>query len=227
MQTFTAVVPAAGRGSRMQANKPKQYLPLGDKTIIEHTLTRLLSHPQIEKIVVVIAEDDHYFPSLALATHPKIEVTIGGPERVISVLNGLACVETDWVLVHDAARPCITHADVDRLLAAAERGEDGAILAVPVKDTMKRADPQQCIEQTVERGHLWHALTPQMFPTQQLADAIDAGLAQSVVLTDDASAMELAGFKPLLVTGRADNIKVTQPEDLALAAFILQQQELA
>lgn len=227
MQTFTAVVPAAGRGSRMQANKPKQYLPLGDKTIIEHTLTRLLSHPQIEKIVVVIAEDDHYFPALALATHPKIEVTFGGPERAISVLNGLACVETDWVLVHDAARPCITHADLDRLLAVAERGEDGAILAVPVKDTMKRADPQQHIEQTVERGHLWHALTPQMFPTQQLADAIDAGLAQSVVLTDDASAMELAGFKPLLVTGRADNIKVTQPEDLALAAFILQQQELA
>lgn len=227
MQTFTAVVPAAGRGSRMQANMPKQYLPLGDKTIIEHTLTRLLAHPQIEKIVVVIAADDHYFSSLPLASHPKIEVTIGGPERAISVLNGLSCVETDWVLVHDAARPCITLADLDALLVAAEHGEDGAILAVPVKDTMKRADTSNRIEQTVERGHLWHALTPQMFPTQQLADAIDAGLVQSIVLTDEASAMELAGFKPLLVAGRADNIKVTRPEDLALAAFILQQQERA
>ncbi len=129
------------------------------------------------------------------------------------------------MLVHDAARPCITLADLDSLVAATEHGEDGAILAVPVKDTMKRADAQNRIERTVERGHLWHALTPQMFPTQQLADAIDAGLAQSIVLTDEASAMELAGFKPLLVAGRADNIKVTRPEDLALAAFILQQQE--
>jgi 2-C-methyl-D-erythritol 4-phosphate cytidylyltransferase len=227
MLTFTAVVPAAGRGSRMQANKPKQYLPLGGKTIIEHTLTRLLAHPQIEKIVVVIAEDDTYFPLLAMASHPKIEMAVGGPERAISVLNGLACVETDWVLVHDAARPCITLADLNALLAVAEQHADGGILATPVKDTMKRANAQQCIAQTVERSHLWHALTPQMFPTQQLADAISAGLAKSLVLTDDASAMEMAGFQPLLVTGRADNIKVTQPEDLALAAFILQQQELA
>jgi 2-C-methyl-D-erythritol 4-phosphate cytidylyltransferase len=227
MQTFTAVVPAAGRGSRMQANKPKQYLSLGDKTIIEHTLSRLLAHPQIGKVVVVISEDDHYFSSLPIASHPQIEVTIGGPERAISVLNGLACVETDWVLVHDAARPCITTADLDTLFSVATESDDGAILAVPVKDTMKRADAQNCIEQTVERGHLWHALTPQMFPTQPLADAIDAGLSQSIVLTDDASAMELAGFKPRLVTGRADNIKVTQPEDLALAGFILQQQELS
>lgn len=109
----------------------------------------------------------------------------------------------------------------------ADAGDDGAILAMPVKDTMKRADAQQRIQATVERGHLWHAMTPQMFPTQQLADAIDAGLAQSIVLTDEASAMELAGFNPRLVAGRADNIKVTQPEDLALAAFILQQQENA
>ncbi len=226
MQTFTAVVPAAGRGSRMQANKPKQYLHLGDKTIIEHTLTRLLAHPQIEKIVVVIADDDRYFSSLPVANNPRIEVTLGGPERAISVLNGLSSVETDWVLVHDAARPCITQSDLDALIAVAELGEDGAILAIPVKDTMKRSDTQQRIEETVERGHLWHALTPQMFPTQQLADAIDAGLTQSIVLTDEASAMERAGFKPLLVTGRSDNIKVTRPEDLALAAFILQQQEL-
>jgi 2-C-methyl-D-erythritol 4-phosphate cytidylyltransferase len=227
MLTFTAVVPAAGRGSRMQANKPKQYLSLGDKTIIEHTLARLLAHPQIEKIVVVIAEDDLYFPLLAIASHPQIEMTVGGPERAISVLNGLACVETDWVLVHDAARPCITMSDLNALLAVAEHNADGAILATPVKDTMKRANAQHCIEKTIERGHLWHALTPQMFPTQQLADAISAGLAKSLVLTDEASAMELAGFHPLLIAGRADNIKVTQPEDLALAAFILQQQETA
>ena len=222
MKTFTAVVPAAGRGSRMHANKPKQYLTVGDKTIIEHTLSRLLDHPQIEKVVVVISEDDHYFAALPIASHSKIEVTIGGP-----VLNGLSCVETDWVLVHDAARPCITQSDLDALLSVADAGDDGAILAMPVKDTMKRADAQQRIQATVERGHLWHAMTPQMFPTQQLADAIDAGLAQSIVLTDEASAMELAGFNPRLIAGRADNIKVTQPEDLALAAFILQQQENA
>ncbi len=226
MPTFTAVVPAAGRGSRMQSIIPKQHLMLGDKTILEHTLLRLLAHPAIEKVVVVVSEADEQFSQLSIIKDPRIVVTIGGAERSISVLNGLACVETEWVLVHDAARPCITLSDLDKLFEVATQQDDGAILASPVKDTMKRGDHYQQILETVPRAQLWHALTPQMFPTQLLTDAIDSGISQGLVLTDEASAMELAGYQPKLVAGRADNIKVTLPEDLALAEFILTQQEL-
>ncbi len=225
MPTFTAVVPAAGRGSRMKSMIPKQHLMLGNKTILEHTLLRLLAHPAIEKVVVVVSESDEYFSKLPIMNDPRIVVTIGGAERSMSVLNGLACVETEWVLVHDAARPCITLGDLDKLFEVAIQQDDGAILASPVKDTMKRADHHQQITETVPRCQLWHALTPQMFPTQLLTDAIDSGISQGLVLTDEASAMELAGYYPKLVAGRADNIKVTLPEDLALAEFILTQQE--
>lgn len=225
MPTFTAVVPAAGRGSRMQSKIPKQHLMLGEKTILEHTLMRLLAHPAIEKVVVVVSESDEQFAELSIMHDPRIVVTTGGAERSMSVLNGLACVETEWVLVHDAARPCITASDLDKLFEVAIKQDDGAILASPVKDTMKRSDHQQQITETVSRSQLWHALTPQMFPTQLLTDAIDSGLSQGMVLTDEASAMEIAGYHPKLVAGRADNIKVTLPEDLALAEFILKQQE--
>lgn len=225
MPIFTAVVPAAGRGSRMQSAIPKQHLMLGEKSILEHTLSRLLSHASIGKIVVVLPESDQTFSKLAIASDPRIVMTMGGAERSISVLNGLACVETDWVLVHDAARPCITLTDLDKLFETAVKQDDGAILASPVKDTMKRSDHQNHILETVPRSQLWHALTPQMFPTQLLVDAIDAGINQGLVLTDEASAMEMAGYQPRLVEGRADNIKVTLPEDLALAEFILKQQE--
>lgn len=224
MLTFTVVVPAAGIGSRMGASCPKQYLPLAGKFLIEHTLERLLAHPRIERVVVALAADDDFFQTLPVASHPRLMTTTGGCERADSVLNGLSLVESEWVLVHDAARPCITHQDIDRLIHAGLAG-DGAILGSRVRDTMKRSDAAGYIQKTVDRDQLWHALTPQFFRTGQLRDAIQQGQSQGLPITDEASAMELAGWRPLMVEGRADNIKVTRPEDLALAALFLSQQE--
>ena len=224
MLTFTVVVPAAGIGSRMGASCPKQYLPLAGKFLIEHTLERLLAHPRIERLVVALAADDDFFQTLPVASHPRLMTTTGGCERADSVLNGLSLVESEWVLVHDAARPCITHQDIDRLIHAGLAG-DGAILGSRVRDTMKRSDAAGYIQKTVDRDQLWHALTPQFFRTTLLRDAIQQGQSQGLPITDEASAMELAGWRPLMVEGRADNIKVTRPEDLALAALFLSQQE--
>ena len=224
MLTFTVVVPAAGVGSRMGASCPKQYLPLVGKFLIEHTLERLLGHPRIERVVVAIAADDEFFATLPVASHPRILITTGGAERADSVLQGLALVESDWVLVHDAARPCITHQDIDALIHAGLAG-DGAILGNRVRDTMKRSDASGRIQKTVDRNQLWHALTPQFFRTRHLEAALQQGLKFGAVITDEASAMELAGWHPLMVEGRADNLKVTRPEDLALAALFLSQQE--
>ena len=224
MLTFTVVVPAAGIGSRMGASCPKQYLPLAGKFLIEHTLERLLAHPRIERVVVALAADDDFFQTLPVASHPRLMTTTGGSERADSVLNGLSLVESEWVLVHDAARPCITHQDIDRLIHVGLAG-DGAILGSRVRDTMKRSDAAGYIQKTVDRDQLWHALTPQFFRTTLLRDAIQQGQSQGLPITDEASAMELAGWRPLMVEGRADNIKVTRPEDLALAALFLSQQE--
>jgi len=220
--SFTAVVPAAGIGSRMAADIPKQYLPLGGSTVLEQTLARLLSHPAIGRIIVATAEQDPWFERLAVARHPRILRVNGGRERADSVLNALAHVKTDWVLVHDAARPCLHRADLDAVLAAG-RQPHGALLACRVRDTMKRGDGQGAISNSVPRDELWHALTPQCFATALLQQALSASLAAGAIITDEASAMEWAGFHPRLVEGRADNIKITRPEDLGLAGFFLQQ----
>lgn len=228
IQTVTAVVPAAGIGSRMLSEKPKQYLQLGQLTVIEQTLQRLLSYSRIARVIVVISPQDSFFHSLPIASHPRITMTTtGGRERADSVLSGLHLAETEWVMVHDAARPCITHADLSALIDAAGDSENhGAILAKPVSDTIKQMNTAQCIATTVDRRLLWHALTPQLFPTQPLLQAISHALQRELPITDEASAMELAGYHPRLVPGRSDNIKITVPEDLALATFILQRQEL-
>jgi 2-C-methyl-D-erythritol 4-phosphate cytidylyltransferase len=224
MTSFSVVVPAAGVGSRMGASCPKQYLPLAGKFLIEHTLERLLGHPKVEQVIVAISASDSFFSTLAVASHPRVIITQGGAERADSVLNGLALVTSEWVMVHDAARPCITHQDLDLLIREAVT-PDGALLGSRVRDTMKRTDQHGLIQKTVDREQLWHALTPQFFPTAQLRSALVKGKEHGAVITDEASAMELAGFRPKMVEGRADNIKVTRPEDLALAALYLQQQE--
>ena len=224
MTTFSVVVPAAGVGSRMGASCPKQYLPLAGKFLIEHTLERLLGHPKVEQVIVAISASDTFFSTLAVASHPRVITTLGGAERADSVLNGLALVTSEWVMVHDAARPCITHQDLDLLIREAVT-PDGALLGSRVRDTMKRTDQHGLIQKTVDREQLWHALTPQFFPTSLLRSAMVKGKEHGAVITDEASAMELAGFRPKMVEGRADNIKVTRPEDLALAALYLQQQE--
>ncbi|HCH54131.1 2-C-methyl-D-erythritol 4-phosphate cytidylyltransferase [compost metagenome] len=220
---LTAIVPAAGIGSRMGADCPKQYLTLAGKTILEHTLGCLLSHPAIARVIVALAPHDGWFEQLTVAADPRILRVEGGIERAYSVLNALHVAEGKWVLVHDAARPCLCHGDLDKLIATA-MACDGAILGSRVRDTMKRTDGAGNIVATVEREQLWHALTPQMFPTGTLKRALEEGLALGALITDEASAMERAGFTVKMVEGRADNIKVTRPEDLSLAELFLQQQ---
>ncbi|MBK4715777.1 MULTISPECIES: 2-C-methyl-D-erythritol 4-phosphate cytidylyltransferase [Tenebrionibacter/Tenebrionicola group] len=218
-----AVVPAAGTGSRMQAQCPKQYLTIGDKTILEHAVSALLRHRRVSKVIVAISPEDTRFDALALAKHPQVLKVTGGAQRADSVLAGLnAAGNADWVLVHDAARPCLHPDDLCRLLAIADHSEVGGILASPVRDTMKRGEPGlSCIAHTVARDDLWHALTPQFFPLKLLRECLSRSLAEGALITDEASALEHCGFHPLLVSARADNIKVTRPEDLALAAFYL------
>ena len=220
---LTAIVPAAGIGSRMGADCPKQYLTLAGKTILEHTLGCLLSHPAIARVLVALAPHDGWFEQLAVAADPRILRVEGGIERAYSVLNALHVAQGKWVLVHDAARPCLCHSDLDKLIMTA-MACDGAILGSRVRDTMKRTDGAGNIVATVEREQLWHALTPQMFPTGTLKRALEEGLALGALITDEASAMERAGFTVKMVEGRADNIKVTRPEDLSLAELFLQQQ---
>lgn len=214
-----AVIPASGVGSRMNADKPKQYLLLQNKTILEHTLSIFLNHPTIEKIVLAVSKDDPYYHDIPLLKSEKIEIVFGGATRADSVFNALQVVdENSWVLVHDAARPCLKASDIDKLLTIED--EQGAILATPAVDTMKRAQGTQ-ISHTEDRSTLWHALTPQFFPTKRLKQALQSAFEQHQTITDEASAMEFAGYHPQLVAGRSDNLKITRPEDLALAEFYL------
>jgi len=216
-------------GKRMQADRPKQYLPLLDKTVIEHTLSCFSAHPRITGIVVCLSADDPYWSTLDISSRVPIYVAEGGAERCHSVLNGLEVVsghaadERDWVLVHDAARPCLSRADIDRLIHAVDQDAVGGILAVPVRDTMKRDNDAGRISHTENRVGLWHALTPQMFRLGRLREAMTQALADGFEVTDEASALEHLGLQPLLVEGLASNLKVTRPEDLTLAAYYLQQ----
>lgn len=223
------VIPAAGVGARMQADRPKQYLPLAGKTIIEVTAQVLLDAQPDAPLFIAVSDTDPYFDELAIAGHPRVTRVPGGKERADSVLSALMHIDAQrfpWVLVHDAARPLLRRDDLQQLLQQCETLQMGGILASPVRDTMKRGISVQGVPQvleTVERKQLWHALTPQVFPTLLLRDALTKALFAGVSITDEASAMEWAGHPVQLVAGRADNIKVTQPEDLALARFYLEQ----
>ena len=220
-----AVVPAAGAGRRMGTDIPKQYLKINGKAVIDWTLQTLLSHPDIEFLVVALSADDEYWPDTLSASDSRVRTVTGGEERCHSVLNALealvpAAGEDDWVLVHDAARPCVRPDDISRLIRLASAGV-GGVLGVPVHDTMKRTDAEGGIIETVERKRLWHAFTPQMFPLGLLRQSLRAALAAGVEVTDEASAMEWAGYRPLMVEGAATNIKITRPADLSLAEFYL------
>lgn len=228
---YWAVIPAAGIGRRMASECPKQYLPLAGKTVIEHSLNTLLSHASIAGAVVAISPQDTHWQALDFRTQKPLWIASGGQERGDSVLNALHLLaehasDTDWVLVHDAARPCLRHADLSALIQQCQSHLVGGLLAVPVKDTIKRSvqqDPVGLTEvvETVERNFLWHAQTPQMFRLGALLQALSAALKASVVITDEASAMEWAGNAPLLVEGHDDNLKITRADDLRRAEFIL------
>ncbi|TVR61379.1 MAG: 2-C-methyl-D-erythritol 4-phosphate cytidylyltransferase [Candidatus Competibacteraceae bacterium] len=225
---YWAVVPAAGVGQRMGSAIPKQYLPLVGRPVIVHTLETLLRYPPLAGVVVAIGADDGWWPAMAIEIDSAklLRVVTGGVERGQSVLNGLEALREwaspdDWVLVHDAARPCLSTEDLDRLLAELDADPVGGLLAVPVRDTLKQADAAGRVTTTVDRSRLWHALTPQVFRLGLLRDALRDALARGLTVTDEAAAMEAAGFAPRLVEGRADNVKITRPEDLALAEFYL------
>jgi len=227
---YWAVIPAAGIGKRMGSEIPKQYLELNGKAIILHTLDRLLQHPAIQGAVVALSRHDGWWEHLAHRCDKPVITVEGGIERCHSVLKALyelgnRAEDEDWVLVHDAARPCLLPADLDNLINTLQDDEVGGLLGVPVRDTMKRAGSNNRVVDTVEREGLWHALTPQMFRLGSLRSALENALEAEQFVTDEASAMEHAGIQPLLVEGSVTNIKITRPEDLALAGFYLQQQE--
>ncbi|MFM2485770.1 2-C-methyl-D-erythritol 4-phosphate cytidylyltransferase [Celerinatantimonas yamalensis] len=223
-QRFSAVIPAAGIGQRMAADSPKQYLPINGKAILSYSVELFLDEPSIAQVVIALHPDDHWFNQLAISKHPKVTTVIGGAERVDSVLAALAQLsDDDWVLVHDAARPCLTPTDLHKLLTLAQKGES-AILACPVRDTMKWAGATGLIEHTVDRRALWHAMTPQSFNCGLLRQVLKDAVNANVHVTDEASAMEWAGFAVRLVRGRYDNLKVTHPEDLPLAEFLIARQ---
>lgn len=225
-------MPAAGSARRMGAAVPKQYLSLVGRTVIEWSLAPFLQRERTSGVVVVLAEGDPRWSQTALAGHDKIITTTGGAERMDSVLAGLQALETraaarDWVLVHDAARPCLSSTDLDRLLNELCDDEVGGLLAAPVVDTLKRADDQRRIAQTVSREKLWRALTPQMFCFELLRRALQSAVDNRVAVTDEAQAVEALGLRPKLVAGDADNVKITLPEDLPRAERILRARSAA
>lgn len=225
---FIAVVPAAGVGKRMKADCPKQYLEIEGITILEHTVNKLLDHPAIEHVILALGEFDQYFPSTSLVNNPKVTRVNGGKERVDSVKAGLEAINVEkypWVLVHDAARPCVASEDISALIKSSIARGYGGILASPVRDTMKRSNEHLDITLTEERELLWHALTPQFYRTDELKQAIEHGLSKNLPITDESSAIELMKLPSHIVEGRGDNIKITHPDDLAYASFILSQQK--
>ncbi|WP_428354355.1 2-C-methyl-D-erythritol 4-phosphate cytidylyltransferase [Methyloprofundus sp.] len=226
---YWAIVPAAGVGKRMQADRPKQYLALNNQTVLEQTLSRLLAVQKITAVVVAISKEDPFWPELEISKNPRILTAAGGKERADSVLSALNSIadkadDNDWVLVHDAARPCITKEDVETLISELRDHAVGGILALATHDTLKSVNEQLAITDTVDRSLIWRALTPQMFRYSALKHALQEAADKGWIMTDDASAMELQGQQPKIIAGRSDNLKITRPEDLALAQFFLEQQ---
>ncbi|MEE9446438.1 MAG: 2-C-methyl-D-erythritol 4-phosphate cytidylyltransferase [Arenicellales bacterium] len=235
-----AVVPAGGVGARMNAPMAKQYLPLLGQPVMLHTLTRLCALPEVHNVVVGVADDDVQWQGLGFQ-HDKLKgVVCAGAQRVDTVLNCLRYIieqggSEDWALVHDAARPCVRSADIQALIKTVTDNNEGGILALPVSDTLKRAmlrsgktkleqTDTEKIEQTVSRNGLWRAMTPQLFKVSELKQSIEQAMNKGVLITDEASAMEAAGYSPLLIPCSPDNIKITLPEDMQFAEMILDRQ---
>jgi 2-C-methyl-D-erythritol 4-phosphate cytidylyltransferase/2-C-methyl-D-erythritol 2,4-cyclodiphosphate synthase len=229
-----AIVPAAGRGSRFAesaSSPPKQYAPLLGATVLEWSLRALLAEPRVHAVVVGLAQDDSHWPAIAARfNNPKLQTAPGGANRQDTVMSGLdhlaqQAAADDWVLVHDAARPCLNAADLGALLDAVSYadGSDGAVLAAPIVDTVKRESEAGVV--TVDREGLWRALTPQLFSFAELRRALQEAALAGVTVTDEASAMERIGLRPRLVQGSPFNVKVTRAADLALATGILKMME--
>lgn len=227
---YWVIVPAAGIGTRMGSVTPKQYLPLRGHTVLGQTLQRLAALPGVARIVVALHPEDSFWPTVTLPVGATVSVCAGGTQRSHSVLNALqslpdTAAEDDWVLVHDAVRPCVRVADIAGLLSEIARHPCGGLLAVPVSSTLKRGDMAGDVAATLPRENVWQAATPQAFRLGLLRGALEVALRSGAEMTDEAAALELAGYAPRLVRGAADNIKITYPEDLHLAELILEAQQ--
>lgn len=223
--TLWCVVPAAGRGARVGGEIPKQYLSIAGKPLLLHTLEHMAAHPRIAGLMVVLAADDKRWASLSTLCYKPVLTAVGGATRADSVLAGLRALhervaDDAFILVHDAARPCVAHADIVRLIELGTAA-GGALLAAPLRDTLKRADELNRVAATEPREARWRALTPQLFRYRELVMALESARAANVAITDEAMAMERMGHAPLLVEGAESNIKVTTAADFALAEFLL------
>ena len=224
---YWVIVPAAGLGKRLGAEKPKQYLSIHSKAIIWHTLFCLINHPSIHKIIVAIAQEDPYWPEIETSlASSKIIATQGGATRCASVYQALLTLQKsadpdDWILVHDAVRPCLQRAQLDHLIHTLKDHPVGGLLGVRVTDTLKKTDSTHQVLNTLDRTHLWQAQTPQLFRYQLLMDSLKNARMQHQKMTDEASAISFFGHQPMMVEGVSTNIKITYPEDLVLAASIL------
>ncbi|ALD15354.1 2-C-methyl-D-erythritol 4-phosphate cytidylyltransferase [Buchnera aphidicola (Aphis glycines)] len=219
-----AVVPAAGIGKRMLLDIPKQYIKIKNRTILEYTLTTLLSHPSISHIVVSLHKKDNYFHKLSISSNTRITPVIGGKKRIDSVLSGLLNpTNARWVIVHDAVRPCLSHQDLEKLISIIKINKIGGILARPAFDSIKYVHENKKISYTIARKKLWHALTPQLFPVNLLRFCLEKSIRDNVNITDESSALEYCGYHPLIVLGSYKNIKITFPEDLVFAEIYLKE----
>ena len=229
--TIWAIVPAAGIGRRMRAKVPKQYLNLNGRPIIETSLARIGSLNYVRQLVVMLNPEDSVWPTLGLEKNPKIVCQFGGENRYQTVLYGLRYLKSlaeddDWVLVHDAARPCVRRKDIDNLFEQIADHAVGGLLGAPVDNTMKLVDDEKEVVATVDRVNVWSAFTPQVFRFRLLLDALEAVDKSQKTVTDEATAVEGYGYRPKMVLGNRDNIKITHPNDLNLAAQILSSQAL-
>ena len=224
-----AVIPAAGIGERVGSSIPKQYLEVAGKSILEHAISAFISNTRIAGITIALNSQDDHFDALDIKTSSgKIHSVIGGVTRAHSVLNALGSIEAqldkdDFVLVHDAARPCLAMSDLDQLINICIQHEVGGIIGSPVSDTIKQVDNSSIVN-TLDRDNIWRAYTPQMFKLGVLRSAIQNALANNVSITDEASAIEHAGYKPCMVEGDSRNIKVTTAEDISLVEMFLQRE---
>ncbi len=224
------VIPAAGIGKRMGVDIPKQYITVCDKAIIEHTVEKFTSRNDLQGILVALSNSDQHWSTLELSKNNKITTVTGGEERYKSVYNALCSLKNkadddDWILVHDAVRPCITTSEIDQFIADLDHLNGiGGILALPCFETMKKANTNHEIEETIDRKFIWHAQTPQMFRYKKLFLAIEKIMNENIFITDEAMAMELAGYKPVLIQGTHSNIKITDQNDLKYLESFLRQE---
>jgi 2-C-methyl-D-erythritol 4-phosphate cytidylyltransferase len=224
------VIPAAGIGKRMGVDIPKQYITVCDKAIIEHTVEKFTSRNDLQGILVALSNSDQHWSTLELSENNKITTVTGGEERYKSVYNALCSLKNkadddDWILVHDAVRPCITTSEIDQFIADLDHLNGiGGILALPCFETMKKANTNHEIEETIDRKFIWHAQTPQMFRYKKLFLAIEKIMNENIFITDEAMAMELAGYKPMLIQGTHSNIKITDQNDLKYLESFLRQE---